>query len=65
MNNLLINFCNDALLFMDNIQEEMKKIDDFSIDLFYDIIEAINDAKMILIEFTLKLFSSEKKELLN
>jgi hypothetical protein len=61
MNNLLINFCNNTLLFLDNIQEEMKKIDDFSIDFFYDIIDVLNDGKMILKEFVLKLFSSVEK----
>ena len=57
MNNLLINFCNNTLLFLDNIQEEMEKIDEFSIDYFYDII----DGKMILKEYVLKLFSSVEK----
>ena len=56
MNNLLINFFNNTLLFLDNIQEEMKKIDDFSIDFFYDIIDILNDGKMILKEFVLNHF---------
>ena len=61
MNNLLINFCNNTLLFLDNIQEEMEKIDEFSIDYFYDIIDVLIDGKMILKEYVLKLFSSVEK----
>jgi len=61
MNNLLIKFCSDTILFLDNIQIEMSKIEDFTIDFFYDIIDAINDGKMILNEFTLKLFTSVEK----
>ena len=61
MNKLLKNFCNDTLIFLDNIQEEINKTDDFSIDFFYDIIDVLNDGKMILKEFVLKLFSSVEK----
>ena len=61
MNNLLINFCNDTLLFLNNIKEEMEKIDDFTIDFFYDIIDVLDNGKMILKEFVLKLFSSVEK----
>ena len=61
MNNLLINFCNNTLLILDNIQEEMEKIDEFSIDYFYDIIDVLIDGKMILKEYVLKLFSSVEK----
>jgi hypothetical protein len=61
MNNLLLNFCNDTLLFLDNIQEEMIKIDDFTIDFFYDIIDVVDNGKMILKEFVSKIFSSVEK----
>ena len=39
----------------------MEKIDEFSIDYFYDIIDVLIDGKMILKEYVLKLFSSVEK----
>ena len=39
MLNILANFYNKTLIFLENITEELKNINDFQIDILYDIIE--------------------------
>ena len=63
-NNMLINleiFNNKTLLFLNNIEEETKKLDIFQIDLLYDIIDVIYDSKIIFKEFNKNLFKSIEK----
>ena len=64
INNTLIileNFYNETLLFLDNIEAEVNKIDIFQIDLLYDIIDVINDAKIIFKEFNNNLYKAIEK----
>lgn len=61
---MLINleiFNNKTLLFLNNIEEETKKLDIFQIDLLYDIIDVIYDSKIIFKEFNKNLFKSIEK----
>ena len=46
---------------MNDIENELNNINDFQIDIFYDIIDLLYEAKKILKEFNKNLFKSIEK----
>ena len=61
MINNLENFYNDTLKFLNDIKNELSKINDFQIDVLYDIIDSINDSIELFEQFNKKLFLSIEK----
>ena len=61
MLNILANFYNKTLIFLENITEELKNINDFQIDILYDIIENLYESKLIFKYFNPNLFKSIEK----
>ena len=62
---ILENFYNQTLTFLDNIEEEVNKIEIFQIDLLYDIVDLIYDAKIIFKDFNHNLYKAIEKGILN
>ena len=61
MLNILENFYNKTLIFLENITEELKNINDFQIDILYDIIDNLYESKLIFKYFIQNLFKSIEK----
>ena len=61
---LLENFENKTLIFLDDIENELEHIDDFQIDLLYDIIDQLYESKQIFMKFNRNLFKSIEKGIL-
>ena len=61
MINNLENFYNDTLKFLNDIRNELSNINDFQIDVLYDIIDSINDSIELFEQFNKKLFLSIEK----
>ena len=55
---ILENFYNNTLDYIKDIENELNKIDNFQIDVLFDIIDSINDCKEILENFNYKLFDT-------
>ena len=64
MIDILNIFENNTLEFLENIEKELLYVDDFQIDLLYDIIDQIYEAKLIFLEFNKNLFKSIEKGIL-
>jgi len=62
--NLMESFLKNSLLFFENVEKELLKIEDFHIDLLYDIIDIINESKLIFQQFNRNLFKSIEKGIL-
>ena len=54
-------FQNNTLIFLENVQKEILKINDFQIDLLYDLVDQINNSKIILKNFNKNLFNAIEK----
>ena len=65
MTDILENFLNDTLDFLNNILTELDNINDFQIDVLYDIIDSINECKELFEQFNKKLFLSIEKGIIN
>ena len=61
MIDILSNFENQTLIFLDDIAKELQYIFSFQIDILYDIIDAIYDCKLIFKEFNRNLFKAIEK----
>ena len=61
---ILYNFENSTLLFLKGIENELDNINDFQIDVLYDIIDQIYEAKLIFKQFNKNLFKSIEKGIL-
>jgi len=61
---LLEIFENKSLTFLDDIENELEHIDDFQIDLLYDITDQIYESKLIFMKFNRNLFKSIEKGIL-
>ena len=61
---LLENFENKTLIFLEGVENELKYIDDFQIDLLYDIIDQLYECKQIFLKFNRNLFKSIEKGIL-
>ena len=61
MTNILENFYNNTLNYINDLYNELSKINDFQIDILYDIIDSINNCKEIYESFNKKLFNSIEK----
>ena len=55
---LIISYKNDTLLFMENLNHEVKLIQTFQIDILFDIIDLIYDSTLVLKDFIKKLFKA-------
>ena len=58
-------FENNSLTFFQNLEEEVNCLDNFHIDLLYDIIDIIYDSKQIFKKFNKNLFKSIEKGILS
>ena len=58
-------FENKTLLFLDDIENELKYIEDFQIDILYDITDQIYESKQIFKTFNRNLFKSVEKGILS
>ena len=54
-------FQNNTLIFLENVQKEIEKINDFQIDLLYDLVDQIYNAKEIFKGFNKNLFKAIEK----
>ena len=61
---ILSNFENSTLLFLKEVENELDNITDFQIDVLYDIIDQIYEAKLIFKQFNKYLFKSIEKGIL-
>ena len=61
---ILANFENKTLKFLDDINNELDNIDDFQIDLLYDIKDQIDESKLIFKKFNRNLFNSIEQGIL-
>ena len=57
----LEKFQNNTLIFLENVQKEIEKINDFQIDLLYDLVDQIYNVKEILKSFNKNLFKAIEK----
>ena len=57
-------FLKNSLTFFENVEKELLKIEEFHIDLLYDIVDIINESKLIFQQFNRKLFKSIEKGIL-
>ena len=64
MINILENFENKTLTFLNDLEDELINIDDFQIDILYDIIDIIYESKQIFKKFNRNLFKSIEKGIL-
>ena len=58
---LLENFENKTLIFLEGVENELKYIDDFQIDLLYDIIDQLYECKQIFLKFNRNYLNLLKK----
>ena len=65
MINIIEIFENNTLIFFENMEKELIYLDNFHIDSLYDIIDLINDAKLIFKQFNKNLFKSIEKGILS
>ena len=65
MIDILFNFENSTLIFLNEIENELHNIADFQIDVLYDIIDEIYEAKQIFKHFNKNLFKSIEKGILS
>ena len=61
MFDIIISFKNDTLFFLYNIKQEVDIIHSFQLDILYDIIDIIDDGKLIFREFIKKLFKAVER----
>ena len=54
-------FQNNTLIFLENVQKEIAKINDFQIDSLYDLVDQIYDAKAIFNNYNKNLFKAIEK----
>ena len=59
--NSLEIFQNNTLIFLENVQKEIEKINDFQIDLLYDLVDQVYNAKEIFKNFNKNLFKAIEK----
>ena len=64
MIDILENFENKTLTFLDDIDNELDNIEDFQIDVLYDIIDQIYESKLIFTKFNRNLFNAIEKGIL-
>ena len=64
MLDILENFENKTLIFLDDVEKELDNIEDFQIDLLYDIKDQIEESKQIFKKFNRNLFKSIEKGIL-
>jgi len=58
-------FQNNTLIFLENVQKEIEKINDFQIDLLYDLVDQIYNTKQIFKNFNKNLFKAIEKGIIN
>ena len=58
-------FQNNTLIFLENVQKEIEKINDFQIDLLYDLVDQIYNTKHIFKNFNKNLFKAIEKGIIN
>ena len=58
-------FQNNTLIYLDNVQKEIEKINDFQIDLLYDLVDQIYDVKEIFKNFNKNLFKAIEKGIIS
>ena len=58
-------FENNTMIFFENMEKELRYLNNFHIDLLYDIIDIINEAKLIYKQFNNNLFNSIEKGILS
>ena len=61
MFDIIISFKNDTLFFLYKIKQEVDIIHSFQLDVLYDIIDVIDDGKLIFKEFIKKLFKAVER----
>ena len=61
MIDIMEEFQNKALTFFDNIEDELKHVKNFHIDILYDLVDLIYDIKLIFTQFNKNLFRSIEK----
>ena len=61
MFNIIISFKNDTSIFLYNIKQEVEAVNSFQLDILYDIIDIIDDGKLVFKEFIKKLFKAVEK----
>ena len=54
-------FHNETLTYIDNLRNELDKINDFQIDILYDIIDSIKESKELFEQYNKRLFLSIEK----
>ena len=64
MIDILENFKNLTVIFLENIDNEINNVDDFQIDILYDIVDQIYESKQIFKQFNKNLFNSIIKGIL-
>ena len=64
MIDILENFENMTLTFLDDIDNELDSIEDFQIDVLYDIKDQIDESKLLFKKFNRNLFNSIEKGIL-
>ena len=65
MLNILEIFQNKTLIFLEDIEKELDNINDFQIDLLYDIKDNLYEFKLILKQFNKNLFKSIEKGIIS
>ena len=65
MTNILEQFYIDTLMFLNDTKNELQYINDFQIDVLYDIIDSINDCIDLFEQYNKKLFLSIEKGINN
>ena len=64
MIDIMEKFENNSLIFFDNFEKEIKYLENFHIDLLYDVIDVIHEAKLLFKKFNKNLFKSIEKGIL-
>ena len=65
MIDIIENFENTSMIFLENVEEELNNLTSFQIDLLYDTIDIIYDTKLIFKQFNKNLFKSIEKGILS
>ena len=65
MSEIISNFENKTIVFLDNIQKELEHVNIFQIDILYDIIDSIYDGKLLFKNFIKNLFKAVEKGILS